>query len=192
MKAYGVTTSDIAQVTELVSANSYEGNLITNRLENGPGNAVTFTLRVRSSRGKGHRFSTSGRRMVSACWHAHRDVMIVLFNQHPDMKLVSALATYNGRSEFMREFPDTYYKQVGSVYDPVEFGSLCSCDGSMPVRHPSVSNACEPSISANSVDYSVSYDAQRWNPGEAEKAIDDWNNFVAEIKARTNKRKVVR
>lgn len=187
MKAYGVSMYDIQEAVRFVSSSSYENNLILDRLDSGPGRAVNFTLRVKSSRERGHRFSWTGRRLVSACWHAHRDVMMHLFDRFPNMKLRSAFSKYDGRVDFLQKFPDTYYRNVGSVANPQYYGALCDCGVGVAQERlrEAYENQFRPRIS-----HHVSFDEERWTPHKADEAIDDWNKLVAEIKAKTVSRKV--
>ena len=86
-----------------------------------------FRLRVNDSRKAGARTSASGRRTVSACWHVHRDVMEAIFAVNPDVVIVSALATYNGKEDFEHKHLATHYHNAGSRMYPAQFGDLCDC-----------------------------------------------------------------
>jgi hypothetical protein len=73
------------------------------------------------------------RRTVVACWHAHADIMLELFERFPRATLRSALSTYRGRDDFLAKSEDTYWRNVGSLMSPVSFGDLCECTDTGPV-----------------------------------------------------------
>ncbi len=124
MKLYNVPSDDLRSIVLEVSQNQYNGNLRFNNFD--PRKAfVNFTLRVSNSKGKGAKNSASGRRTVSACWCAHRAVMRVIFDRFPNARLVSAIATYNGKADFDQKHIDTRYHNVGSIMYPATMGELC-------------------------------------------------------------------
>jgi hypothetical protein len=90
-------------------------------------NAVQFTLKVADSRGVGARRSWSGRRTVSACWHAHRDVMIDIFELNPNANLKTAMAHYKNKESFYDLYPGTGGKNIGSQFQPAYAEDLCDC-----------------------------------------------------------------
>lgn len=123
----GPATLAVQQTVAKISASLYSGNLTVDAraLPAGKkGNACRFTLRVRDAYAKPARRSASGRRLVSANWQAHKEVMEALFDLYPDAVLVTALTTYTGRDDFRRRFAETYNHNVGSAANPVAFGSL--------------------------------------------------------------------
>ena len=128
MKLYGLTLLELEGIVAEVSRNNYKGNLELNRAEQSPRGRVDWTLRVKRSRDPGAHRSWSGRRTVAACWHAHRDVMAAVFERNPAARIVSSFADYEGRERFEREFPGTYYHQVGSMMQPADYGELCDCE----------------------------------------------------------------
>ena len=52
---------------------------------------------------RGHR----GRRLPYVTWEGHREFMRILFRDHPDARVKSAVADYKGRAEFWRLHPST-------------------------------------------------------------------------------------
>jgi len=78
------------------------GNLIFNRFDaaNAKRTAFDVTLRVAYCRSYFARRSYTGRRMVSACWHAHFAFLKALFDLAPDAKVATARITYMGREDF--------------------------------------------------------------------------------------------
>ena len=134
MKVKGITTNELHAIVLQVSTFLYDGNLMFNREPDRIGNFLHFTLRVKDSSGKGAHRSASGRRTVSACWHAHRDVMYHIFETNPEAILVSALARYNGRDDFGIKFPMTGYANIGSYRDPVLRYECCQCSNEVHRR----------------------------------------------------------
>lgn len=90
-------------------------------------NALSFTLRVRDSKGVGARRSWSGRRTVSACWHAHRDVMKNIFEINEHANLYTAMAHYKGKESFYELYPATGWANCGSQMQPACAEELCDC-----------------------------------------------------------------
>lgn len=149
MKLWGLETKEqLLDCVAMVSAVKYGGNLTFNRWPEWNGKALVFTLRVKSSKGPGHRRSISqfspSRRMVSACWHVHRDVMIEIFHSFPEARLTSSLSNnsihiglgycrttgveYNGYNDFMVLYPDTGQFNIGSKVYPVMAEDACDCE----------------------------------------------------------------
>ena len=109
-----------------IANQKYSDNIMFNRFDRNP-RCFDFTLRVKSSRGPGARVSHSGRRITAACWHAHRDVMVEIFNLAPDAVIKSSFATYKGKEGFYRDYPATGMKNIGSMMQPLTFCSACGC-----------------------------------------------------------------
>lgn len=101
--------------------------------------AIHFTLRVRDSKKAGHKLGrprfnlqTGGiegkqRRLVAACWHVHRDVMIEIFKLNPNANLKTAMAHYKNKESFYDLYPGTADINVGSQIFPVTMPELCNC-----------------------------------------------------------------
>ncbi len=128
MQLWGVSEQELTEIVNEVSATNYRGNLIFN---NGPervnGRSIRFTLRVSDSKQPGAHQSFTGRRTVSACWHATRDVLSAIFYLNLDARAKSAMADYRGQEDFVNKFPDTYYTNAGSLVMPTPYGCLCEC-----------------------------------------------------------------
>jgi len=66
---------------------------------------------------------------VSAiCWHGFRDFMIALYKLDVDLRFVTKQATYKNIDDFYIKFPDTAYKNIGSLMNPINYGDACLCD----------------------------------------------------------------
>ena len=128
MKVKGLTETQLTDIVNQISTTLYADNLVFNRYPERVGNFLHFTLRVNSSSGKGARRSHAGRRMVSACWHAHKDVMQLLFNRYPDALLVSAMARYAGKTDFQYNFESTGNSNIGSMIQPCNMIDACDCE----------------------------------------------------------------
>ncbi len=133
MKLKGLAENEL--VAALNHANTmHEWNLEFNRHPERKGNFLHFTLRVRDSSKAGAKRSVSGRRLTAACWHAHRDVMRMIFAVNPDALLVTALARYEGLDDFERKFPDTGDLNIGTVFDPLYLSDACLCTTATHMR----------------------------------------------------------
>jgi hypothetical protein len=89
-----------------------------------------------SSRSHGARRSWTGRRIKAACWHAHRDVLLALFLDHPEARVFTSMASYVGVEGFKATYPDTAYRNIGSELQPAFMPDLCECDGGLALPVP--------------------------------------------------------
>jgi hypothetical protein len=120
----------------------HKNNYVADELRplNKRGDRFSARLKVRSARRPGSRVSQERwsyygpvdvrqKRINSACWHAHRDFLAEVFDVNPEAKVISALATYDGRDDFERKFPNTYEGQGMSGPAPISnIGAACNCD----------------------------------------------------------------
>jgi hypothetical protein len=138
MQLWKVPQDELAAIVQRVSDEQYDGNISVGEGTQGAWRTVgkrvqhvRFTLRVNSSKAPGHRRSASpfgpSRRLIAACWHAHRDVMAAIFEAHPEARLKTSLADYRGGEDFEDAFPGTYYAQIGAPIAPVYMGEACDC-----------------------------------------------------------------
>lgn len=139
MQLWKVTQDELCAIVGRVSREQYDGNITIGTGTQGDWRTVgkrvqhvRFALRVNSSKGPGHRRSVSAfspsRRLIAACWHAHRDVMAAIFEANPDARLKTSFADYRGREGFEDGFMSTYYKNIGSQMYPAYMGDACDCD----------------------------------------------------------------
>lgn len=139
MKVWGVTKSELEFYLAVVSYEKYNNNLTFNRWPEQRGNALIFTLRVKDSKGPGHKRGLKflgfdrgyalGKRLASACWHAHRDFMIELFHQFPNTRLKTSLADYHGETEFLYLYKETGRCNIGGSIFPIYLQDACDCCG---------------------------------------------------------------
>ena len=57
--------------------------------------------------GRPHPVSRRGRRLPYVTWEGHREFMRVVFRDHPEARIKSAVADYRGRDEFWAKHPST-------------------------------------------------------------------------------------
>ena len=133
MLVTGLSLDKFKEITDRVSADKYDGNVVVHHDAHPlSGNRFQGRLWVQSSRGPGARRSWSGRRMPAACWHAYRDVLMAVFSEYPDAIARTGLATYRGLEGFLRDYPATGERNVGSVMQPVTMPELCDHEGNDP------------------------------------------------------------
>lgn len=132
MRLRNITLADFHASVERVNA-SYGGNLHVHSDAHETGSRVITTvgrLEVLDSRAHGARTSWSGRHGKYACWHAFRDVVRDLFENHPEASVTTAMARYTP-DNFEDTYPDTAHTNVGSAFFPRYMPELCvgSCVG---------------------------------------------------------------
>lgn len=134
MQIRGIPDEDtIRRIVDQVSEVQYGGNLECYTLGRVNGTTLTMTLRVKDTSGPGARRAArpskggKGRRLIAACWHAHRDVMLAIFNVNPDARITTMMADYRGIDGFLRHYLDTAGHNVGSVMEPARYARLCDC-----------------------------------------------------------------
>lgn len=136
MKALKTTTQEVQKALDIVNQ-KYNGNVEFKRFDN-TSRSVSFTLKVKSSRGKGHResfamvpYGHQPRRMVAACWHVHGDFFDALLALNPAAVI---------RSLDLKIYKDAYGvvqgnwqdRNIGSQVHPIAHSIACECNG--PVR----------------------------------------------------------
>lgn len=123
-----IRLDEIMEIVAGVGDEHYAGNLAIERYarQKSP-RSVQIRIIVNSSRDPGARRSWSGRRTISACWHAHRDVYRAILTAHPAATIATAMATYRGIEGFEQTYPGTAYKNIGSMMQPAYMPELCDC-----------------------------------------------------------------
>ena len=121
-----------AQVKAIVAqvGQSYGDNLTTHQDMHEVGSRVIRTtgrIVARSSRETGARRSWSGRRTISACWHAHRDIYRAIFEAYPAATITTSLARYTA-GNFEDTYPATGWQNIGSMVQPAYMPELCDCE----------------------------------------------------------------
>lgn len=90
------------------------------------GRGVSFRLRVKSSRGPGHRRGFTGRRLINACWHVHGNFFAWLLEVNPEAKVVSRGMANKIIDRYGGNWQD---RNIGSVMVPLMFSEACDCNG---------------------------------------------------------------
>lgn len=150
----GVSREQLEAVVREVSDVLYDGNVTVNNISSLSAKRTRFTVRVRDSRGPGARRAASGRRLVAACWHVHRDVLGALFDRYPGATVYSGLSdndgtfrrgevVYRGADDYGQNHGDTQYRNVGSLMSPATIGELCDCYDHRDYRRGAFSPATE-------------------------------------------------
>lgn len=125
MLVTGLSLETFRDIVTYVSNRDYNGNVIVQRdaYEMSP-NRFRARLRVTDSHEHGARMSWSGRHMPAASWEAYRDVLQVLFDKYPNARVQTAHAVYRGREGFERDYPETAWVNVGSLFQPAYLREL--------------------------------------------------------------------
>jgi hypothetical protein len=126
MQITGLSLDKFREIVEQVSEQRYGGN-VTVQKDAHPlsGNRFQGRLWVLDSRGPGARRSWTGQRLRAACWHAYRDVLLAMFREYPEAIARTGLATYRGLDGFLRDYPATGERNVGSMMQPAYMPDLC-------------------------------------------------------------------
>ncbi len=130
MEIRNVTESQLEAALYKINSDTYEGKIkftegvrVIHQRKNGNQN-VRVALRCTESKIPGSRDSWSGRSGPWACWHTFRDFYRALFAVAPDAVVVSSFAKFTA-DNFEGSYRETYYKNAGSMMQPVAFGELC-------------------------------------------------------------------
>lgn len=68
-------------------------------------------------------------RIVSAvCWHGHRDFFLICYHLCPDLVFRTGVATYRGKEGFIKDYPGTGSKNIGSRMEPCLYEDACFCN----------------------------------------------------------------
>jgi len=74
------------------------------------------------------RKATDSERAIGAvCWHGFRDFFIKLFELEPQAHARTAFAFYKGKDSFLKLYPETAYRNIGSRYSPCNAEDACFC-----------------------------------------------------------------
>jgi hypothetical protein len=68
-----------------------------------------------------------GRHIRAACYHAYRDFLYAAFERSPHVRVITALAVYEGFRNFESTYRRTGKLNVGSYFEPVRFEDCCDC-----------------------------------------------------------------
>lgn len=144
IKQKALDPNEIFTIVDRVSNGMYGGNIIVKHSNRHSPNVITLTIRALYSNRLGARRSYSGRRSISACWHAHRDVIRAILTRYPEATITTGLLgpiRYEGLQHFEATYPDTGSIDIGSMFQPAQIADLCECDGNEPVEYASTKPA---------------------------------------------------
>ena len=138
MKVWTTLTPDeLRGIATEVGVRIYNDNPWTSGGIRKDGRAWNFRLALDTSvpkRDSGYKYqrtSSSGfnpdRRVAAVCWHGHRDYMRAIFERDPNARIKTAWADYKGAENFERDFPETGYRNVGSMMYPAFAKDICTC-----------------------------------------------------------------
>ena len=77
------------------------------------------------------KFSPPGRRVWAVCYHGHAAFMQRVFDINPEATLISMMERFNGRADFQDKACAVANHNVGSAYQPADFGNACKCAGAL-------------------------------------------------------------
>ena len=130
MEARNCSIDDLNKA--LVTVNKqYDGNVTWNREPEKNGRLIRFTLRVKDSKGPGHRLTCphpfgdgKQRRLVSACWHVHGNFFEALFQANDK----AVVMTGSDRKRITAEEGNWEDINVGPPIQPWYLSELCECE----------------------------------------------------------------
>ena len=126
MLAKNTTIEELQRAMDVINAEHYDGNVIF-RDHNMVGRRIRFTLRVKDSKGPGHRLgfclTSTGkqRRLPCACWHVHGHFFDALFEIQPNAVIVS------GKNKISIDGGNWQDRNIGSMFRPMMFSEACEC-----------------------------------------------------------------
>lgn len=123
------TREELERALEIVNK-KYGGNIIFNRMPEKRGSRTAFTIKVKSSKGPGHRRGfihngEEGKRLASACWHAHGDLFDAIFKVNPEAVVI--VGGPNGKSKITASRGNWQDRNIGSMVYPIYFSEACDC-----------------------------------------------------------------
>jgi hypothetical protein len=128
MRVKGINSAtDIDTAIATVNRRMYGGNVELFDAVKPLGKFHLFRLGVRDSRGSGAAVSGGGRRSRHACWHVWRDVIAALLLENPGAIFRGGLADYDGVQGFLRDYPATGERNIGSMMEPAYASRVCKC-----------------------------------------------------------------
>ena len=116
MQVSGASRQDIDAALDRANE-QFDGNLQFNRGPDPVGRRFRLTLRVANSKGAGAKLGFSGRRTVSACWHAHG----AFFDALPED------ATIRAGEQMIHPGDPWVDRNIGSMMQPLFFREACDC-----------------------------------------------------------------
>ena len=120
MIAKNCTIDDLQKA--LVEVNRrFDGNIDFREIEQ-QGRAIRFTLRVKDCKAPGHGRSCRGRRLVTACWHAHGHFFDAVHRINPKAIIVTMYAKITAQGGNWVDW------NAGSIMFPHQASQACDCN----------------------------------------------------------------
>jgi hypothetical protein len=69
-----------------------------------------------------------GRVVNAVCWHGYRDFFMRLFDLEATAKAVTGVSRYDGIAGFYASYPETGWKNIGSMMQPMNYHDACNCN----------------------------------------------------------------
>lgn len=93
------------------------------------GRGWRFRLRLADLPRNGPPYVRVGRHglIAAVCWHGFRDFLRYVFERYPEAVAITAIARYEGKAGFERDYPATGDRNIGSVICPVLYRDACRC-----------------------------------------------------------------
>lgn len=80
-------------------------------------------------------YGSQGRKVHAVCWHGHADFMTLVFERDDTARIETGIATYAGRADFLANYTETAYRNIGAPIAPVAMASACRCGFSDTTDH---------------------------------------------------------
>lgn len=109
------TANNITVITALERVNQKHGYQLTFNRFDRSGKYINFTIKSKKSGIPGARYSHSGRKLISASWHAHGYLFDEIFKIEPEAII------YSMGEKITKNHGNWKDKNIGSVYNPCYF-----------------------------------------------------------------------
>jgi len=122
MEVRGISKHALEKALEWINR-EFEENITFNNFQQLGKYRFRVTLRVKDAKGPGHRISTSGRRMINACWHVYGQyIEILVYGFGAKVKTVLGTITPDNVDDLW-----SLDKNIGSLLKPMMLSEACEC-----------------------------------------------------------------
>lgn len=123
----GMSSQTFKDIVAKLNATDYAGNIVVENITDKSANRFSVKLGTADSKAPTSRTSASGRHGKYLCWHGFRDVVAAVMDVNPSARVATGMAVYAGKDGFEQAYPETAYKNIGSLFAPAYMPELCSC-----------------------------------------------------------------
>lgn len=88
-------------------------------------------------------WGNSERRVAAVCWHGHYAFMRYLLALRPDARIRTSIGDYRGLAGFLRDAPETAWRNIGSQMYPLTMAEACFCHDYGNDYVPSIDDAAD-------------------------------------------------